>query len=227
MADLRLESAAAILLTLCLWLGASALSRRGGGAALLNPVLTSVLMVIAILGLLNIAPETYLRGAAPLTLMIGPATVALALPLWRHRKVIAEFWPALAGALVAGAFTSIVSVMVVGPWVGLDSAAIATLVPRSVTVAVAVPLSAELGGQGGLAMLAVLLNGFLGTALLPVLARLMRIDDDLAQGFALGLCSHSIGVARALEGPATMAALATCGMQLNILASALLIALLF
>ena len=167
--------------------------------ALCNPLLVSVVSIMALLFVFNIPLEVYERGVSPLSAMLGPATAVLAFSIYQQRRVLkSNFLPIFIGCLV-GSITSMISAYVLCKAFGLgDQVALSTL-PKSTTAPIALAITGELGGTASITMAAVMFTGVLGAIFSPMLANFFRISNKVAQGVAIGTCSHAVGTAKALE----------------------------
>ncbi|SFM30487.1 TIGR00659 family protein [Ectothiorhodospira mobilis] len=201
------------------------LQRRLGGSPVLHPVLLAMVGLIALLLLTGTDYETYFEGAQFIHFLLGPATVALAIPLYDHRRQIRALLLPLLTAGVAGAGTAAVSAVAVAQLLGADPRTLASLAPKSVTTPIAMGVSEKLGGLPSLTAALVLLTGALGCLLAPVLIRLMGIRDDRVKGFALGVTAHGFGTAQAFGISATAGAFAGLGLSLAGILTAFLLPL--
>lgn len=191
----------------------------------LQPVLVSMALVIGSLWLLDIGFEEYRRHSELLTLFLGPATVALAVPLFMNLKRIRLlFWPVLITLVLAGVVATVLGVGL-GWLFGVDQQMLMTLAPKSVTSPIAMLVAAEIGGVAALAAVFVLLTGVLGAMFGPELLRLIGVRHPAAQGMALGLAAHAVGTARALQEGEECGAFAALSMSLMGVATAVLLPL--
>lgn len=190
------------------------LNRRLGGSPVLHPVLLAMGGLIALLLLTGTDYETYFEGAQFIHFLLGPATVALAIPLYDHRRQIRALLLPLLTAGVAGAGTAAMSAVAVAQLLGAQPRTLASLAPKSVTSPIAMGVSEKLGGLPSLTAALVLLTGALGCLLAPLLIRLMGIRDDRVKGFALGVTAHGFGTAYAFGISATAGAFAGLGLSL-------------
>ena len=191
----------------------------------LQPVLVSMALVIGSLWLLDIGFEEYRRHSELLTLFLGPATVALAVPLFMNLKRIRLlFWPVLITLMLAGVVATVLGVGL-GWLFGVDQQMLMTLAPKSVTSPIAMLVAAEIGGVAALAAVFVLLTGVLGAMFGPELLRLVGVRHPAAQGMALGLAAHAVGTARALQEGEECGAFAALSMSLMGVATAVLLPL--
>lgn len=188
----------------------------------LPPLLTAAALVIAVLSLFRIPYERYAAGGDFIKLMLGPVTAVLALNIYNQRSILKEhFLPALAGCL-AGSLTSVGSVLALCKAFHVDDALAASLLPKSVTTAIAIGIAESRGGIGGIAAAAVMVAGLTGAVFAPLFARLFHITDPVAEGLAIGSCSHALGTIRAMEigpvqGAMSSIAICVCGILTSIL----------
>ena len=165
----------------------------------LPPLLTAAALVIAVLSLFRIPYERYAAGGDFIKLMLGPVTAVLALNIYNQRSILKEhFLPVLAGCL-AGSLTSVGSILALCKAFHVDDALAASLLPKSVTTAIAIGIAESRGGIGGIAAAAVMVAGLTGAVFAPLFARLFHITDPVAEGLAIGACSHALGTTRAME----------------------------
>ena len=164
-----------------------------------NPILIAIPLVIACLTLTGVPLADYQRGGEVINMLLGPATAALALSIYRQREILKEnFLPVLLGCL-AGCCASVGSTLALCRIFVLDQALTASLVPKSVTTPIAVELSAQGGGIAAVTIVVVIFTGICGAALAPGFLKLLRVEDPMAAGVAIGTASHGIGTARALQ----------------------------
>ncbi|WP_380173286.1 LrgB family protein [Kineococcus sp. DHX-1] len=207
-----------LFLTLGAYLGAGELHRRLGRPALLAPVLVAMVVVAVALEVLGIGYDEYLASVSVLTLLLGPATVALALPLLRSgRALLADRGAVLLALLATGAVSVAVTVAALELW-GASDALVLTTLPRSVTTPVALTLGQTIGASTTLAVVLTLVSGVLGATVGPWLLDRVRVVDPRARGFAIGMVSHGIGTSRALAESDTAGGWSSAAMVLNALA---------
>ncbi|MBB6342306.1 putative murein hydrolase (TIGR00659 family) [Pseudomonas fluvialis] len=191
----------------------------------LQPVLVSMALVIGCLWLLDIGFEEYRRHSELLTLFLGPATVALAVPLFMNiKRIRLLFWPVLITLVLAGVVATVLGVGL-GWLFGVDQQMLMTLAPKSVTSPIAMLVAAEIGGVAALAAVFVLLTGVLGAMFGPELLRLIGVRHPAAHGMALGLAAHAVGTARALQEGEECGAFAALSMSLMGVATAVVLPL--
>jgi predicted murein hydrolase (TIGR00659 family) len=215
-----------LVLTLGAYSLAFALFRLGRGNPLLNPVAIAVALIVAILAATGTSYQTYFEGAQFVHFLLGPATVALALPLWRNLATVRRMLVPMAAALLAGCITAILSAVAIAWALGASSATIASLAPKSVTTPIAMAVSERLGGLPSLTAALVILTGIVGAMTVTPVLNVLKITDWRARGFAAGLAAHGIGTARAFQVNQMAGTFAGIAMGLNGLVTALLAPLL-
>ncbi len=209
--------------TLLVYAIADRVSAATGRHPLANPVLHSVWALGLILALTATPYRTYFEGAQFVHFMLGPATVALAIPLWETRRQIARALVPMLAALAAGAVTALVSAVAIAMALGAPREALISISPKSVTAGVAMGISETLGGDPALSAALVILTGILGALMVTPLMNALGVTDWRARGFAVGLASHGIGAARAFQVNETAGAFAGVAMGLNALFTALIV----
>jgi predicted murein hydrolase (TIGR00659 family) len=215
-----------LALTLVAWIVADAIARACGRHPLVNPVLIAIAAMGAVLIATGTPYETYFQGAQFVHFLLGPATVAIAVPLVRHRTlVLANILP-MAAALLAGAVTAVVSVVGVAAAFGVPREILVSLAPKSVTAGIAMAISENLGGRPALTAVLVIATGVMGAVIVTPLMNALKIRDYAARGFAVGLTSHGIGTARAFAVDEIAGTFAGIAMGLNGVATSLVVPLL-
>jgi len=185
------------------------------GHALLSPVFLSTLLIIAILLLAGIPFEDYRPGQSLMTALLGPAVVALALPLYRQRRALRVRLPAMAAGVVSGSIVSVVSVMAVARAAGLEPRIVVSLAPKSVTAPVAVEIARLVGGDPALTAAFVIATGTLGSMIGPWFLSRVNIQDPVARGLAVGTAAHGQGTAMMLQEGETQGALSGVALALS------------
>jgi len=215
-----------LTLTLAAYALGEVAARATGRAPLANPVLVAVILLSALLLATGTPYPVYFQGAQFVHFLLGPATVALAVPLWAQRARLRRALLPVLAALVAGSVTAMVSALAIARALGVDPATLAALAPKSTTAPVAIGIAERLGGAPTLAAVLVLLTGITGALIVTPLFNALRIRDWRARGLAVGTAAHGIGTARALQVNPTAGAFAAIGMGLNAILTALLAPLL-
>src|SRR5882762_5494071 len=215
--------AISVVVTLLVYATTDALSLVTHRHPLANPVLHSIWIIGAFLMLTGTSYTTYFGGAQFVHFLLGPATVALAVPLYENRKVVAAAILPMLAALVVGSVTAVVSVVLLAEAVGLPRAVVLSLAPKSVTAGVAMGISESLHADPSLTAVAVVLTGIMGAIIVTPLMNRMGITDFRARGFAVGVAAHGIGTARAFQVDAVAGVFAGIAMSLNALVTSLLV----
>ncbi len=199
------------------------LFRRLGCSPIFNPVLIAVLVLVLLLKLSNTPYQTYFKGAQFIHFLLGPATVALAIPLYREVAMIRKSFRPIAVALLLGSLAAIVSAVGIAWLLGGERVLLLTLAPKSVTTPIAMGISEQIGGLPSLTAVAVVLTGITGTVIGDLVLKWVRVHDDTACGMAFGVASHGIGTAHAIQKSRTAGAFSALAMALNGLLTALLL----
>lgn len=210
-------------LTLILYALAQRLFLRLGAHPILHPVLVSVLLLVAILWWARIPYDSYFNGGQYLHFLLGPATVALALPLYRQLARLRALWLPILIALLLGNITGALSAIGIARLLGLDLQAQLSLAPKSVTTPVAMGITEIIGGIPSLTAAWVVLTGILGALIGPWFLHRLGFRDESVKGLALGVAAHGIGTARALQLGSQMGAFAGLAMALSAFFAALVL----
>jgi len=173
--------------------------KKKTGLSVMNPLLISIALVIALLSLLDIPYEAYNQSAKLLSSLLTPATVCLAVPLYEQLHLLKKHKGAILAGIAGGVITSLVCVLVLSMLFRLDHAAYVTLLPKSITTAIGMGISEELGGFVSITVAVILITGILGNIIAESACRLFRITEPVARGVAIGTASHAIGTAKAME----------------------------
>lgn len=215
-----------LTLTLAVYVGALRVFRALGGHPLANPVLIAVLVLSVLLYTTGTSYQDYFEGAQFVHFMLGPATVALAVPLYRQWHRVRRSAMSVLVALVCGSLTAAVSAVGVAALLGGTRETLLSLAPKSVTTPVAMGVSQSIGGLPSLTAVLVILTGIVGAVFGGAVLDLVRVRDARARGLAIGTAAHGIGTARALQMGEVAGAFAGLAMGLNALATAVLLPLL-
>ena len=209
-------------LSLLCWILAVKFQKKTG-LLVCNPVLVSSLLVILVLVVFRIPLANYNLGGDIIKMLLSPATAVLALNIYQQRRVLKEhFWPVVLGCLV-GSLASILGVQLMCRMFQTESSLLNSLLPKSVTTAIAVSISESNGGLPGLTAAAVCVTGIEGAMLAPCVAKIFHVTDPVAEGVAIGACSHAVGTSKALEigplqGAMSSIALCICGIITSLIA---------
>ena len=206
---------AALALTVGLYWAADKIWERFGRNPLLTPLLVASAGVVVVVLVFGMDYHAYASGAGILTFLLGPATVALALPLHRQASHVKEAAPMVLGAVLVGAFFSVLS----GYWatvlLGGSTELAASMAPKSATTPIAMALAEQVGGLAPLAVLFVMVAGLSGAVIGPKILDLVRVSDPRARGLAMGVASHGVGTSRAFQEGQTQGAFSGLAMGLT------------
>lgn len=192
------------------------------GLILMNHMVIAVVAVIVFLAVTGVSYEQYSLGGNVIKMMLGPVTVVLALNIYNQKKVLKEYFvPVLTGCFV-GSLSSLVSVLALCKLFGLDESLTASLLPKSCTTAIAIGIAESNGGVAGIAAGAVMIAGLTGAVLVPAFAKWFKVKDPVAEGVAIGACSHALGTTKAMEigqlqGAMSSIALCLCGILTSVI----------
>lgn len=218
---------AGLTLTLVAYQAGLWVFERFGRRPILNPVLIAVLLIAGLLTVTGVDYRTYFDGAQFVHFLLGPATVALAVPLYRQFDEVRRSAPALIVALLAGSAASALSAVGIAWALGASERTLLSLAPKSVTSPIAMGVSEQIGGLPSLTAVFVILTGIIAASLGTWVLNLVRVKDWRARGFGMGVAAHGIGTARALQVNEVAGAFAGLGMGLNALATAILLPVLY
>jgi len=222
---LRESSTFGISMTLVVYLLSVRLYKRTR-IGLLHPLLISQIVLIGLLQYLNIGYQEYLNsGASIIASFLGPATVALAIPLYKQWKLLRSNALPIIMGIIVGSITGILSIFILSKLFGLDRMMNISLLPKSVTSPIAMDLSKLIGGIPSLTLLGVMTAGILGAVFGPKILKIFGVSEDIAVGIALGTASHGLGTARALEEGEVQGAMSGLSVGLTGLITALLLPL--
>ena len=166
---------------------------------LTNPLLLAAACVIAVLVLCRVDYTVFRDSAGPLSYLLTPATVSLAIPLYRQLDQLRRHARAIVLGVLSGVLTSGLSILAMSALFGLSHAHYVTLLPKSVTTTIGMSLSSELGGAAAITVTAIVVTGILGNCMAVFLCRLFRITEPVARGIAIGTASHALGTSKAIE----------------------------
>ena len=190
-----------------------------------NPLIIAMIIVVATLKVFDIPYEYFEEGASFILMFLAPVTAVLALTIYRQREVLmASFFPVVIGTLV-GSIAAMGSVLVLSRLLGLNEAIIASLLPKSVTTAVAIALSEQMGGLPALTIASTVITGLSGNILAPFMIKAFRVKDPVAQGVAIGCCSHALGTTKAMEIGEVQGAMSSISISLSVIWTVLLVPL--
>jgi predicted murein hydrolase (TIGR00659 family) len=215
-----------LTVTLGAWLAADAMSRAARRNPLVNPVLIAIALVAALLYVTGTDYRTYFDGAQFVHFLLGPATVALGVPLYRNLGLVRRDLLPMVASLLVGSVVAVLSAVGIAAAMGVPHNILVSLAPKSVTAGIAMAVSQSLGGIPSLTAALVIITGIIGAIMVTPLMNALRIRDYAARGFAVGLASHGIGTARAFAVSSVAGTFAGIAMGLNAVVTALLVPLL-
>ena len=166
---------------------------------LFNPLLIAAILVIGFLAIFDIDFDTYNKGGQFINIFLGPATIVLAVPLYKNLPLLKKnFLPIFTGILV-GSLVSILSVVSIAVFMGLDKTITVSLMAKSVTTPIGIEITNSLGGVSSITVLAIVLSGIIGAVVGPTIFKVLKISTPIAKGVSLGTASHAVGTSKALE----------------------------
>lgn len=167
--------------------------------AILNPLLIAIFLVIIFMLLFNIEIEAFNKGGDFINMFLGPATVVLALPLYKQISLFKKHFLAIIVGIFIGSSVSILSVIFIGKLFNLDNSIILSLIPKSVTTPIGIEISNSIGGITSVTVLSIVISGIIGAVIGPTVCRIFKIKNNISLGIALGTASHAVGTSKALE----------------------------
>ena len=167
--------------------------------ALFNPLLVAIVLVVAFLVAFKIDYATYMEGARYISYLLTPATVCLAVPLYQQFSLLKKNAKAVLLGIAAGVLASLTVILAMSILFHLDHTMYVTLLPKSITTAIGIGVSEELGGIQSLTVVVIIITGVLGNIFAELICKVFRITDPIAQGVGIGTSTHAVGTARAME----------------------------
>lgn len=179
--------------------GAGSLIKARYKKAIFNPLLLAIMITIAVLVIGNIDYATYYKGASMLSWLLTPATVCLAVPLYEKIGLLKSNWKAIMVGITVGVLTSLVCVLLMSIFFGFSHEEYVTFLPKSITTAIGMGLSEEMGGYANLTAAIIIITGVAGNVIAPAVCKWARITEPIAKGLTIGTSAHAVGTAKALE----------------------------
>lgn len=183
--------------------------------ALINPLLISYVIIIPLLILLNIPLEWYKRGGDIINMFLSPATAVLAITVYRQRKLLKDHLLSVIVGSIAGSLTSLLVVYALCRLLLMPDEITVSMLPKSITTPMAIAVSESLGGIEAVTVLAVIITGISGNILGPILIKVFRIKNEIAQGMAMGAASHAVGTSKAIELGEVQGALSSIALVMS------------
>lgn len=191
-----------VFLGVLLSIGAYAIGmllKRKTGWSILNPLLVSIVLIIAFLLVTGLPYQTYSEGADIISYMLTPATICLAVPLYQQVELLKKNYKAVLAGILSGVISSMITILVLALLFGFDHASYVTFLPKSITTAIGMGVSQELGGYVSVTVVVIVLTGVIGNVIADRVLGFLHIEEPIAKGIAIGSASHAIGTARAME----------------------------
>ena len=173
--------------------------RRRTGWSFLNPLLTAIVLVIGCLLCTGMRYKDYLEDADWVSYLLTPATICLAVPLYQQVELLKKSFKAIMIGISSGVLSSLITVLLLALLMRFDHTTYVTFLPKSITTAIGMGVAEELGGYVSVTVVVIILSGVLGNIFAEKFLRLLRIEEPIAKGIALGSASHAIGTAKAME----------------------------
>ena len=195
--------------------------------AVFNPLMLAIMIVIGTLLVLKIPLDDYKKGGDFISLFLTPATVVLAVPLYKNINSLKKDYVAIIGGVLVGCITAIISIWLMGNAFGLSPELLASLIPKSITTPLGIELSNQLGGIPSVTVAAIVITGIVGAVLAPALLKLFGIKDKTAKGIAIGTSAHALGTTKAVELGETEGAMSGLAIGLAGLVTVIIATILF
>ena len=191
--------------------------RKKTGLSFMNPLLISIILAISFLLLTGVDYQTYAKGADVISYLLTPATICLAVPLYQQFNLLKKNWKAVVAGIVSGVVSSLVCILLLALLFKFDHQTYVTFLPKSITTAIGMGVSQELGGYVSLAVVVIVITGVLGNVIAEGVLKLFRIEEPIAKGIAIGSSSHAVGTAKAMEigqteGAMSSLSIVVCGL---------------
>lgn len=173
--------------------------KKKTGWAVMNPLLVSIILIISFLIISGVSYKSYNAGANCLSYLLTPATICLAVPLYQQVELLKKHYKAVIAGISAGVLSSLLSVLLLALLFRFGHEAYATFLPKSITTAIGISVSEELGGFVSVTVVVIVITGVLGNIFAEKFLKLLKIEEPIAKGIAIGSSSHAIGTAKAME----------------------------
>lgn len=211
-----------VLLSLASY-GLGVLLRKKTGWGFMNPLLVSIILVTAFLVCTGISYDSYKRGADLISYLLTPATICLAVPLYEQFETLKKNLTAVLVGTVSGVLSSLACILLLSIVFGFDHTTFVTFLPKSITTAIGVGVCEEYGGIVSLGVVAIVITGVLGNVFSEAFLKLLKIDEPIAKGLAIGSSAHAVGTAKAfeigpVEGAMSSLSIVVCGLLTVLLA---------
>lgn len=191
--------------------------KKKTGLSFMNPLLVSIILVIIFLQVSGVSYQTYAAGANAISFLLTPATICLAVPLYQQFNLLKKNWKAVVAGVVSGVVSSLVCILLLALLFKFDHQTYVTFLPKSITTAIGMGVTEELGGYVSLAVVVIVITGVIGNVIAEGVLKLFRIEEPIAKGIAIGSSSHAVGTAKAMEigpieGAMSSLSIVVCGL---------------
>ena len=198
--------------------GIGMLLKMKTGWSLMNPLLIAIVLVICVLLLTGVDYTTYSAGANMISYLLTPAPICLAVPLYQQVELLKKNYRAVVAGIVSGVLASLCSVLLLALLFHFDHASYVTFLPKSITTAIGIGISEELGGHVAVSVVVIIVTGVLGNIFAEKFLKLLRIQEPIAKGIAIGCSAHALGTAKAMEmgtieGAMSSLSIVVCGVM--------------
>ena len=180
-----------------------------------NPLLVAIILTILFLSLFRVDYEAYNEGEKYISFLLTPATICLAVPLYEQFELLRKNYRAVLAGIFSGVLTSLCSILILAKLFRLDHASYVTLLPKSITTAIGMGVSGELGGYVPITVAVIIVTGVIGNMFAETICRVFRIRDPIAKGIAIGTSSHAVGTAKAMEMGAVEGAMSSLSIVVS------------
>lgn len=191
--------------------------------SILNPLLIAIILIIAFLMKFNISYDTYNIGGSFISMFLGPATVILAVPLYKRISLLKKNWLGIVVGITIGVVFGSISVFLIATLLGLDGTMIASLLPKSITTPVGIELSSKLQGIESITILSIVLSGIVGAVISPFLIKVFKIKSPVAKGIGIGAGAHAVGTTKAIEMGETEGAMSSLAISITAIITMLIV----
>lgn len=191
--------------------------KKKTGWALMNPLLISIILVMSFLIATGVSYENYMRGANIISYLLTPATICLAVPLYQQVELLKKHHKAVVAGIAAGILANLCSILLFAIIFHMDHASYVTFLPKSITTAIGLGVSEELGGIVPVTVVVIVITGVLGNIFAEQFLKLIRVTEPIAKGIAIGSAAHAVGTAKAMEmgeveGAMSSLSIVVCGV---------------
>ncbi|MGO1369498.1 MAG: LrgB family protein [Senegalia sp. (in: firmicutes)] len=192
----------------------------------LHPLLISITFIILILMIFDIDLASYEKGGNVISLLLGPVTVTLAIPLYKQIELLKKHKLPILIGIFTGVMTSFISVILLGKIFAYDTQLINSLIPKFITTPIGIEVSESIGGIPSITVMSIIITGIIGAIIAPFICKIFKIEDKVARGIAIGASSHAVGTAKAMEMGETEGAMSGLAMGLAGLLTAIMVPIL-